>query len=103
MAKEHIKKWQIGNVEVARIVEVNDHEDPMEILIPGATPEKVKSHDWLIPQFATREGKMKISFQAFVMRSGKDRIMIDTCIGNGRQREYPVFTNMQTSFLEDLE
>lgn len=28
--------------------------------------------------------------------------MIDTCIGNDRHREFPVFTNMQTSFLADL-
>ena len=28
--------------------------------------------------------------------------MIDTCIGNDRQREFPVFCNMQTTFLEDL-
>src|SRR5262249_16511563 len=32
-----------------------------------------------------------------------DKVMIDTCIGNDRKREYPIFTNMQTSFLEDLE
>ena len=28
--------------------------------------------------------------------------MLDTCIGNDRAREFPVFTNMQTSFLADL-
>jgi len=45
---------------------------------------------------------MKISFQCFVVRSGKERIMIDTCIGNDREREFPVFTNLQGSFLDDL-
>ena len=28
--------------------------------------------------------------------------MIDTCIGNDRQREFAVFCNLQTTFLEDL-
>jgi glyoxylase-like metal-dependent hydrolase (beta-lactamase superfamily II) len=28
--------------------------------------------------------------------------MIDTCIGNDRAREYDIFTNMQTTFMEDL-
>ncbi len=45
---------------------------------------------------------MKISFQCFVLRSGKDHVMIDTCIGNGRHREFDIFTNMRTTFLEDL-
>jgi glyoxylase-like metal-dependent hydrolase (beta-lactamase superfamily II) len=103
MAKEHIKKWQIGNVEVVRIVEVDAHEDPFEMLAPGLTPEIAKTHSWMFPNFATPDGRLKISFQAFVLKSGTDKIMIDTCIGNDRQREYPIFTNLQTSFLEDLE
>lgn len=54
------------------------------------------------PHFATPDGKMIISFQCFVLRSQGRMAMIDTCIGNDRQREFPVFTNMQTTFLEDL-
>jgi glyoxylase-like metal-dependent hydrolase (beta-lactamase superfamily II) len=103
MAAEHIRKWQIGDVEIVRIVEVDAHEDPFTMLSADITPAIAKSHDWLVPHFATPEGRMKISFQAFVLRSGKDKVMIDTCIGNDREREYPIFTNMQTSFLEDLE
>jgi len=102
MAVEHIRKWKIGDVEVVRIVEVNAHEDPFDVLMPGATPELAKQYDWLFPHFATPDGRMKISFQAFVLRSGTQKIMIDTCIGNDREREYPIFTNMQTSFIEDL-
>jgi len=103
MAVEHIRKWQIGDVEVVRIVEVNAHEDPFEMLSEGLTADIARKHDWLVPHFATAEGRMMISFQAFVLRSGKDRVMIDTCIGNDREREFPIFTNMHTSFLEDLE
>jgi glyoxylase-like metal-dependent hydrolase (beta-lactamase superfamily II) len=103
MAAEHIRKWHVGDVEIVRIVEVNAHEDPFTMLSEDLTPEIAKQHRWLVPHFATREGRMKISFQAFALRSGKERIMIDTCIGNDREREYPIFTNMQTSFLEDLK
>ena len=60
-------------------------------------------HKWLFPNFATPDGRMKLSFQAFVLKSGKDRVMIDTCIGNDREREFDIFSNMHTSFLEDLE
>jgi len=102
MATEHIKKWQIGDVEVVRIVEIDAHQDPFTMLSADFTPEIAKRHGWLVPNFATPEGVMKISFQCFVVRSGKERIMIDTCIGNDREREFPVFTNLQGAFLDDL-
>ncbi len=102
MAKEHIKHWKIGDVEIARIVEVNGWEDDITMLLPDATPEYVKEFSWLLPHFATPDGKMIISFQCFVLRSRGRTVMIDTCIGADRQREFDIFTNMQTTFIEDL-
>jgi glyoxylase-like metal-dependent hydrolase (beta-lactamase superfamily II) len=102
MATETIKHWRIGDVEIARIVEVDAWEDDITMLLPEATPEYVQQFKWLIPHFATPAGRMIISFQCFVLRSQGRNVMIDTCIGNEREREFPVFTNMQTTFLEDL-
>jgi glyoxylase-like metal-dependent hydrolase (beta-lactamase superfamily II) len=45
---------------------------------------------------------MIMNFQCFVLRSRGMTVMIDTCIGAGRQREYDVFCNLKTGFLEDL-
>jgi glyoxylase-like metal-dependent hydrolase (beta-lactamase superfamily II) len=98
-----MKTWKIGKVAVTRIVEVNAHTDPLSFLLPdGGSPELMKKHDWLFPHFATPEGDMKISFQCFVLKAGKHRMMIDTCIGNDRKRQFDIFTNMNTSFLEDI-
>jgi glyoxylase-like metal-dependent hydrolase (beta-lactamase superfamily II) len=97
-----MRTWKIGDVEITRIVEVNGWEDDITMLLPNATPETVLSYPWLQPHWATSEGKMIISFQCFVMRTKERQIMLDTCIGNDRAREFPVFTNMQTSFLADL-
>jgi glyoxylase-like metal-dependent hydrolase (beta-lactamase superfamily II) len=102
MAVEHIRKWQVGNVEIVRIVEINAHQDPFTMLSSDFTPEIAMRHPWLAPNFMTPDGAMKISFQCFVVRSGNERIMIDTCIGNDREREFPVFSNLQGPFLEDL-
>jgi glyoxylase-like metal-dependent hydrolase (beta-lactamase superfamily II) len=55
-----------------------------------------------VPHFATRAGKMLISFQCFVLKTRDKRVMIDTCIGADRQREFPVFCNLQTTFLDDI-
>ena len=102
MAVEHLRRWMIGDVEVVRIVEVNAFEDDMSMLLKEGTPEFVQSFRWLTPHFATRAGRMLISFQCFVLRSRDRRVMIDTCIGADRQREFDVFCNLKTSFLEDL-
>jgi glyoxylase-like metal-dependent hydrolase (beta-lactamase superfamily II) len=102
VAIEHMKTWKIGDVEITRIVEVNGWVDDITMLLPDATPATLQAYPWLQPHWATPEGKMIISFQCFVMRTKDRAIMLDTCIGNDRQREFPVFTNMQTSFIEDL-
>lgn len=102
MAVETIKHWRIGNVDIARIVEVNAWEDDITMLLPEATPGYVQQFKWLLPHFATPDGRMIINFQCFVLRSRGRNVMIDTCIGAEREREFPVFSNMQTTFLEDL-
>jgi len=102
MAAEHIRHWRVGDVDIARIVEVYGFEDDISMLLPEATPQFVRQFGWLLPHFATPEGRMIISFQCFVLRSKGRTAMIDTCIGNDRQREFEVFCNMQNSFLEDL-
>jgi len=102
MTAETIRHWRIGDVEVARIVEVDAFEDNISMLLKDETAAYVRQHAWLQPHFATPEGLMKISFQAFVLRSRGRNMMIDTCIGADRQREYQVFCNLATTFLEDL-
>ena len=103
MAKEHIHSWTIGDVEITRIVEVNAWEDDITMLWPDASPDDVLKYPWLHPHWATPEGKFILSFQCFVMRTPDHQIMLDTCIGADREREFDVFTNMQTSFLDDLK
>ena len=102
MSVEHIRKWTVGGVDIWRIVELNDHKDPFAMLLEGGSPELALQYDWLSPHFITPEGEMRISFQAFVVKAGDKRIMVDTCIGNDRARQFPVFNNMQTSFLQDI-
>jgi len=103
MALEHIKTWRIGNVEVSRIVEVWNREDPLSMLLEGGTPAMMLAYPWLHPHHATRAGDLMVNFQGFAIKAGRRRIIVDTCIGANRQREYDFFSNLQSRFLEDLE
>jgi glyoxylase-like metal-dependent hydrolase (beta-lactamase superfamily II) len=102
MTAEHIKHWKVGDVEIARIVELYGFQDNISMLLKDETAEFVRQFEWLRPHFATPEGLMIISFQCFVLRSRGMSVMIDTCIGADRKREYDVFCNLKTTFLEDL-
>jgi glyoxylase-like metal-dependent hydrolase (beta-lactamase superfamily II) len=102
MAVENIKHWKVGDVEIARLVEVNAFEDHISMLLKDEKAEFLQRNAWLRPHFATPEGLMIISFQCFVLRSRGKTVMIDTCIGADRKREYDVFCNIKTTFLEDM-
>jgi glyoxylase-like metal-dependent hydrolase (beta-lactamase superfamily II) len=102
MAIEHMKTWKVGQVEITRLVEVWKWEDDIWMVLEDSKPPIVHTQPWLIPDHATPEGRMFINFQAFFVRAGNRRIMIDTCIGADRERQFPVFTKMRTSFMQDL-
>jgi glyoxylase-like metal-dependent hydrolase (beta-lactamase superfamily II) len=102
MASEHTRHWQIGDVQVTRIVEINAHEDPFTMLSAETEPDLGKHYPWLSPHFVTPDGQMKISFQAFALKTPALTIIVDTCIGEGRVREYEIFNHMQSDYLDDL-
>jgi len=108
MAKEHVKSWKVGDVTVSRIVEVWDFQDNIQMTMPETTAEEVIAMEWLHPHYATPEGKQRMNFQGFVVQvpngSGGQRvIVVDSCIGAGRERDFEVFSDLPEGFIEDLE
>ncbi len=102
MAVEHMRSWQIGDVTVTRIVELWNFTDHINMTISDAEPEEVIAMRWLHPHYATPDGQQVMNFQGFVVQSPTMNVMLDTCIGNGRDRAYDVFANMNTSFVQDI-
>ena len=77
MAAEHIRKWQIGDVEVVRIVEVNAHEDPFTMLSESLTPEIAKTvYKEQMPMFS-RDGRFDPKALAVVERTFSDLALLD--------------------------
>jgi glyoxylase-like metal-dependent hydrolase (beta-lactamase superfamily II) len=94
-------QWQIGEVKVTRVVEM-EVVGGTRFILPDATPEACRAIDWMHPHFMTDEGKLIMSIHALVVDTGTRRIVVDTCIGNDKQRNIPTWANLQTTFLEDL-
>lgn len=56
-----------------------------------------------MPNFADEQGNLKALVQAFVIDTGEQRIIVDTCIGNEKSRtDIPNWGNLQTNFLQKL-
>ncbi|MFC3098284.1 MBL fold metallo-hydrolase [Alteraurantiacibacter palmitatis] len=103
MARDTMMSWQVGDVTVTRIVEIWNFTDHINMTMSDATPEEVIALEWLHPHYATPEGQQRMNFQGFVVQAGGRNIVVDSCIGAGRQRDFDVFCNLPEGFLEDLE
>lgn len=103
MAANHaVRRWQIGAARVTQIVESRGASPP-SFFFADLTPERVQAHRWLRPHFAHADGRLFASIHCFVIESEGRRIVVDTCVGNDKPRELPMWNRMQTTFLADLE
>jgi glyoxylase-like metal-dependent hydrolase (beta-lactamase superfamily II) len=103
VSREHMKSWQVGEVTITRVVELWDFQDNINMTMPDATAEEVVAMEWLHPHYATPDGKQRMNFQGFVVQAPGRVIVVDSCIGAGRQRDFDVFCDLPEGFLEDLE
>ena len=74
-----------------------------QFILPDATCEACKPIEWLEPHFMDAKGNLIMSIHALVIDTGQQRIIVDTCIGNDKQRSIPDWSNLQTHFLSDLK
>ena len=95
-------RWQIGDVTVTRVVEM-ETVGGGEWILPDAKPEAVQAIDWLVPDFANEEGKLRFSIHALVVETPTLTIVVDTCVGNDKERmPYRLWHQLQNDFLGDL-
>jgi len=93
----------IGRFTVSAVVERAGPTRPTWLL-PDATPEALASHrEWLAPHFLDDQGRFLQSVHCFVVRGPGVTALVDTCIGNDKDRGgRPPFHMLETGFLDDL-
>jgi glyoxylase-like metal-dependent hydrolase (beta-lactamase superfamily II) len=95
-----ILSWKVGEARITKVVECVQ-KWPFSALLPEVTEELLATHDWLAP-FVHDDGRMLLSFHALVVESQGRTILVDTCIGNDKDRTPHVFDHLQTPFIDDL-
>lgn len=91
-------KWRVGDVMITQIVELTTASLGPHLL-PQATPEVLSTIPWMHP-FVDENGKLVLSVHSLVVESQGQTIMVDTCIGNDKVRNYPRWNMMQGNFLD---
>jgi glyoxylase-like metal-dependent hydrolase (beta-lactamase superfamily II) len=104
MARLLQTRFDIGNVQIDRVVESElPLLDPLQIY-PDATPEALAAQmDWLAPRFFDPSARLLIvPIQGFIVRARGKIIVVDTCVGDCKRRKRPEFNNQRSGWLERL-
>ena len=97
-----MNQWQIGDVKITRVVEI-ESLGGSRFILPDATRDACQPYGWMQPHFMDERGNLLMSVHALVVDTGEHRILVDTCIGNDKERNVPNWSHLQTHFLQDLE
>src|SRR3546814_15601550 len=70
---------------ITRVLELPPLTADPAIFIQTTKDEIVKRSDWLCPDYADTDGNITLHFQAFIIEASGKRILVDPCIGNGKE------------------
>jgi glyoxylase-like metal-dependent hydrolase (beta-lactamase superfamily II) len=94
--------WKVGKVKITKVVEL-ETVGSTRFILPLATNEEIQKLPWLIPHFATDEGRLKMSIHSLVLETPTRRIVVDTGLGNDKQgRNVPTWNDRQGPFLQTM-
>ncbi len=100
-------KWRIGDITITRLFEGGEASPRPaggpQSLLPLAFPEAIRAIGWMAPDWADEHGNLRMSLHALLIDAPGFRLLVDTCVGNGKRRNAPFLNMWETSFLADLE
>ena len=96
----------VGGIEWRRIIESEEPDFEVGFLLPDATPDALAPHRaWLEPRFLDpATDKAVMAMQSYVLRTRRRTILVDTCVGNHKERRFhpPWAHRTQTRYLDNL-
>jgi glyoxylase-like metal-dependent hydrolase (beta-lactamase superfamily II) len=104
-----MKTLKIGNATVDAVVEWSGNLFDVASFWPGRSWDAIEAErDWLEPHFLLPKDKMKqgvlqASLHTYLIRTPKHNILVDTCVGNHKQRNsLPAWNMMNTDYLAKI-
>lgn len=97
-----MKPLQLGDMEIQRVEEFM-WPIGYDLLFPHLSEADFARHrDWLVPRFTTADSRMLLSVHTFVIRTRHHTVLVDTCVGNEKERERADFHRLHTDYLDRL-
>ncbi len=80
--------FRLGDMTVHRIIEMECGITPALEFLPKLTPEMLdESRSWMkSPLALDDQDRLVLCFQSYIVRTGKHVILVDSCIGNNKDR-----------------
>src|SRR4051812_2462282 len=97
--------FQVGAATVTPVVEMVDHSFDFFRFFPKATEAALQENvGWMAPHhFDKASRRVLLSMHSWLVEAGGRRILIDSCVGNDKQRDArPDWCNLSTAFLDRL-
>jgi glyoxylase-like metal-dependent hydrolase (beta-lactamase superfamily II) len=94
--------WKIGDVKVTRVVEMEMPVAHKFSFLQEATPEALRTMPWLYPNFVNQDDAMLLSIHALLVEAPGLKLVVDTCIGNDKNRGLLRGQMLQTDFLKHI-
>ena len=96
---------RLGDVTITCVVEIDRSSFPTASMLPDSTPDAIAAHHgWLKPHFFDDAvGDLASRIQTFVVRTPRHTILVDTCVGNDKNRAgNPLWHRRDGPYLDEL-
>jgi len=99
-----MKTLQLGQFSIDTVVETAGPFAPVDFVLPGVDLAQLEQQsDWLMPRFLNAQRQLMMSFHSYVLRTPRHNILIDTCVGNDKERPLRQgWHRQQSNYLESL-
>jgi len=100
--RDGLLRWTVGDVRITCVVEtsLDDFTAPS---LGWDAASLARCRDWAAGPYLGPDDLLRMSVQSFCLEADGMRVVVDTCVGNGRDLpEVPSFHRLDTPFLERL-
>ena len=101
---DDILKWQVGDVTITSVPESSDPTSP-KFMFSSMDKDGVlalrEQSPWLEP-FVGDKGHLLQKIHCCIIDTGNERIAVNTCVGNDKERGNPLWHEQQGPFLDRL-
>ena len=96
--------FTFGDITITRIVEIEMPMLGIPLFFPDWDEAAMEIHrDWMVPRhYDPVSGNVVINIQAFLIRTPRHTILVDTCVGNHKPRNQELFDDANFPWMDNF-